>query len=86
MIERLSGEYNRGYTKAIQDIQEVFRYIVPDLKHHKKRITERTVNELLSCCLTNRERLRESQCGFIRFNGIRQEFEFYEPGGKDNDD
>lgn len=26
MLEKLSGDYIRGYTKAIQDMQEVFTY------------------------------------------------------------
>ena len=30
-MERLSGDYIKGYTKAIMDLQEVFRYIQPDL-------------------------------------------------------
>ena len=77
-IERLSGEYNRGYTKAIQDIQEVFKYIQSDLKHHHKTLTAKMSERLLDCCLKNRERLRESINGFIRFNSQKQDFEFYE--------
>lgn len=78
-MERLSGEYNRGYTKAIQDIQEVFIYIQSDLKHHHKALTAKMSERLLKCCLENRERLRESINGFIRYNGQKQDFEFYEP-------
>ena len=78
MLERLSGEYNRGYTKGIQDIIEVFDYIQGDLKHHKKRLTEKLAKDLLKCCLENRERLRESVNGFIRYNGKTEQFEFYE--------
>ena len=80
MFERLSGEYNRGYTKGIQDIIEVFDYIQGDLKHHKKRLTEKLAKDLLKCCLENRERLRESVNGFIRYNGKTAQFEFFEPG------
>ncbi len=79
MIERLSGEFNRGYTKAIQDIQEVFDYIDDDLRHHNKRLTHKLAKELISCCLMNREHLRESMNGFIRYNVSTNEFEFYEP-------
>ena len=81
-LERISGDFNRGYTKAIQDLIEVFDYIVSDLKHHHKKITEKSAKELLQCCLTNRERLRESTNGFIRYNGITKSFEFYEPNSK----
>lgn len=78
-IERLSGDFNRGYTRAIQDMIEIFNYIIPDLQHHHKRLTEKVAKELLQCCLENRERLRESVNGFIRYNGVTQSFEFYEP-------
>lgn len=37
-LDKLSGDYIRGYTKAIQDLQEVFTYIQPDLRHHHKNI------------------------------------------------
>lgn len=43
MLEKLSGDYIRGYTKAIQDMQEVFTYIQPDLKHHHKNINNKSV-------------------------------------------
>ena len=78
-FKRLSGDYNRGYTKAIQDIIEVFDYIQLDLKHHKKRITHKIVMDILRCCLENRERLRESINGFVRYNRSLEDFEFYEP-------
>lgn len=81
-MDRLSGDYNRGYTKAIMDIKEVFNYIQPDLLWHKKRLTPKLAVELINCCLDNRERLRESVRGFIRWNSRTQEFEFYEPGNK----
>ena len=79
MLERLSGDYNRGYTKAITDIQEVFRYIESDLNHHHKKITGKVAKELLQCCLENREKLRENFDGFIRWNCKKECFEFYEP-------
>lgn len=37
-FEKLSGDFIRGYTKALQDISEVFEYVNNDLKHHKKRL------------------------------------------------
>jgi len=85
-MERLSGEFNRGYTKAIMDIIEIFKYIEPDLKWHHKRINQKLANELLECCLTNRENVRESINGFIRWNNKNNCFEFYEPDrSKTND-
>ena len=78
-MERLSHDFNWGYTKAILDIQEVFKYIQPDLKHHHKTMTAGMAEKLLSCCLANREKLRESCDGFIRYSGYEQDFEFFEP-------
>ena len=80
MFERLSGEYNRGYTKAIQDIIEVFEYIEDDLRHHKKRMNYKLANEILNVCLANRELLRERiGDGFIRYNSRLGGFEYFEP-------
>lgn len=76
-FERLSGDYNRGYTKAIQDIQEVFEYIQSDLKHHHKNLNAKMSEDLLDCILSNRENLRENRNGFIRWNCITGKFEFY---------
>lgn len=78
-MDRLSGDYNRGYTRGIMDVKEVFEYIQYDLKHHNKRLTLNLMKQLLECCLENRENLRESQRGFIRYNGKTDSFEFYEP-------
>lgn len=78
-MERLSGEYNRGFTKGLLTIQEVIKYIQLDLAHHKKRLTPKLMDDLVQCCIENRERLRESINGFIRYNGTTKSFEFYEP-------
>lgn len=78
-FEYLSGEYNRGYRDAIVDITDVVMYIQIDLKRHNKRLTPALTERLLSCCLTNRERLRESVGGFIRWNKQKEDFEYYEP-------
>lgn len=82
MIEKLSGDYIRGYTKAIQDIQEIFTYIQPDLRSHHKNLTGKLSLSLLACCLSNREKLRERREGFIRFNGQSKDFEWYDTPGR----
>lgn len=78
----LSGDFNRGYTKAIMDVAEVFSYIQDDLKHHHKNLTAKSANELLECILQNRAQLREQHLsggrGFIRYNGKTQKFEWFE--------
>lgn len=77
MIDRLSADFNRGYRKAIIDIMDVFVYAERDLEDHRKRMNYKLAIELLTCCLDNRERLRESYTGFVRWNGKR--FEWREP-------
>ena len=76
-MERLSGDYIRGYTKAIQDITEIFEYIEADLNHHRKRFTNRVALQLLKAILENREAIREKRTWFIRWNGTKNAFEFF---------
>ena len=81
-FSRLSGEYNRGYTKAMQDIIEVFNYMNNDLKSHNMRMNYSWVDKILKCCLENREKLRENHNGFIRTEksetGKRDIVKYYE--------
>lgn len=79
MFEYLSGEFNRGFTKGLCTVKEVFDYIQYDLSHHNKRLTPKLMKRLIECCIENRERLRESVNGFIRWNCKKNDFEFYEP-------
>lgn len=68
-FERLSWDFNRGYTKAIQDITKVFAYVNEDLKHHKIKINNDLVVKILDCFLMNREKFRDDMgtgTGFIR--------------------
>lgn len=74
---RLSGEYNNGYRKAIMDVMEVFSYIEPDLRHHRKGMTFKMAQKLLKCILENREKVRDDWRGFIRFDGQKNDFEWF---------
>lgn len=65
-LPRLSGDYNKGYTKAIQNIIEVFEYINDDLKHNNMRMNYKWAEKILKCCLENRKKLRDDWNGFIR--------------------
>lgn len=78
-LPKLSGDYNKGYTKAIQDVTQVFDYIQSDLAHHHKRLNPKMMKELLKCILDNREKIRDEWNGFIRFNSKTQSFEFFNP-------
>ena len=64
--DKLSRDYIRGYTNAIQDIIEVFDYMNNDLKAHNIRMNYNWAEKILKCCLENREKLRENRDGFIR--------------------
>lgn len=76
MFERLDGGFVSGYTKAIMDIMDVFNYIEDDLRWHKKKITSKTVKEILKCFLENRETFREDQTRyFMRWNCKENKFE-----------
>ena len=77
MFKRLSGDFNRGYTKAIMDIAEVMKYIQDDLKYHHKTLNQKTINRLLEVILANRESLREDRNGFIRWNCKLNDFEWF---------
>ena len=79
-LERLSGDYNRGYTRAIQDIIEIFGYIQPDLEHHHKRMNQKLAIQLLNTILKERAKIRVFSGGFIRFNGQLNGFEYFKRG------
>ena len=82
-MDRLSGDYNRGYTKAIQDIIEVFTYILTDLRWHHKNLNAKTSIKLLQAILKNREMLSDDWGGFIRYNG-KDDFEWFNPNRDDS--
>lgn len=77
-FERLSGDYNRGYTRAIQDIIDIFGYVNDNLVFHKKRWNYRLIVELLSLILRCREVFRERRNYFIRWNCVDERFECLE--------
>ena len=58
-MERVSGDYIKGYTKAVQDTIEVFEYIQPDLKYHRKNLNGKLSLMLLKAILKHREEIRE---------------------------
>jgi hypothetical protein len=82
-LPRLSGDYNRGYSKAIQDIIEVFDYMNDDLKARNMRMNYNWAEKILRCCLENREKMRDDRNGFIRTEksegGKRDVVKWYEP-------
>lgn len=84
MFEKISGEFNKGYTRAIQDIIRVFEYADEDLRMHHKRTNHKIEMSLLKTILENRAKLREIYCnGFIRWNVQKQDWEWFETGKDD---
>lgn len=84
MIERLSGEYNRGYTKAIQDIIEIFEYVNFEIVTvRKKRMDYKTAMKLLKTILSERMNIRDRiGNGYIRWNVQKQDFEYFQRSDK----
>lgn len=78
-MDRLSGDFNRGYTKAIQDIIEHVEQSNADLRYHHKRMNEKLIISFLKCFLVNREKFREDWKGwFIRWNGQLNDWEIFQ--------
>lgn len=78
-MERLSGDFNRGYTKAIQDIEDTFVYVQHDLAGRNKRFNFKLIIRLLELFLNNRENFRENGDGFIRWNTKQEGLEYFNP-------
>lgn len=76
--ERLSGDYIRGYTKAIRDVEEIVISIHSALKIYKVKWSIKVIKELFECIMEHRAKIREQKNGFIRWNVVSKEFEWYE--------
>lgn len=83
-MERLSGDFNRGYTKAIQDMETVFNYVQNDLSSRKKKFNFKLIIRLLQLFLKYRENFRENGSGFIRWNLQMNDLEYYTPKRKED--
>lgn len=86
MYDYLSGDFIRGYTKAIHDIQAIFEYVQLDMRWHNKNLNYKYAVKLLKCILDSRMYLREQDnkvydkmAGFIRYNQSKDDFEYYDP-------
>lgn len=82
-VNYLSGDYNRGYTKAILDIIDVIKHVKYDLSMHHKTLNAKLIDELMKLYLDNRAAIRdEIGGGFIRWNCKLNKLEFYTPPKK----
>ena len=79
MRDPFNGDWIRGYTQAIQDIQDALPSIVYDLKYHHKQFNARWAKEFLAAFLEHRANLR-AELGFLRYNSQIDKIEyFYNP-------
>lgn len=78
-MERLSGDFNRGYTKAIQDMEDIFVYVQNDLTRNKKHLNFKFAVRILELVLRYRENFRENGNGFIRWNTKQNGLEYFNP-------
>lgn len=78
-MEMLSGDFVRGYTKAIQDMETEFKCVQDDLICYRKKMNYKFARDVLKLFKEHRENFRENQNGFIRWNVQRQELEFFNP-------
>lgn len=76
--ERLSGDYIRGYTKAIRDVEESVVSNLLALKVQKVKWSIKIIKELFECIMEHRAKIREKKNGFVRWNVISKKFEWYE--------
>lgn len=67
-MEVLDGMYIRGFTDGLREAQKIIGYIIPDIKKHKRRPTEKTLTEVFNVAFRYREELRENPNAFIRCN------------------
>lgn len=79
-MEKLSGDFIRGYTKAIKDLEDVVVQAQDDLTHCKKRLNYKLCIRLIKLFLEHRENFRENLDGFIRWNSQLNDFEFFKGG------
>lgn len=79
MRDFLNGDWIRGYTQAIQDMQDMLPSVASDFRYHHKTFNVKRMQEYLAEFLNNRAALREG-LGFLRYNGQLDKIEyFYNP-------
>lgn len=70
MFNKISREYNQGYTAALLDVERLLESedFILDLKVHKKTMTKKNLINLLKCLLEGRAILRENPDAWVRCN------------------
>ena len=78
-LVKLSGDYIRGYTKALQDMEQILPPVMADLKRCHRKLEGKHLHDFFRIVIEHRESLREEWDGFIRFNNQKKELEWYVP-------
>lgn len=79
MIKRLSGDYNRGYSRALLDLSDEAARVQEDCALARKRFGYPLMKQLLALFIQHRENFREGGTGFIRLNRQSGRLEYYDP-------
>lgn len=79
---RLSGDFNRGYLRALLDLSETMPPLCDDLLRCRIPLRTKRIREMLGMYLKCREQLRE-QRGFLRWNVKEKEFEWFDPNSSE---
>lgn len=77
MIEKLDGNYIRGYTQALVDLLNDLPGVYADCNYHKVKMNQKQMEKYIQKRIENRENLRENLQGFIRYNGVKKEWEWF---------
>lgn len=72
-------QYPKRYTKAILDISDTFRYVNQEFGWRKIRWNYKLIEQVMTLCLKHRHEIEDGLPGFIRWNTISKELEWYIP-------
>ena len=80
MPEKIEFGYAHGYTQGMMRVLDAIETVSADLKHHKRRFTQKEIAAMVKAMITDREKLRENPFAFVRCNNEKKDgWEVYEP-------
>lgn len=78
-MERLSGDFNRGYTAALMDVSSLIPVVVAELKRVRRVGNLKYWEAAMALIVEHRAEMRDKRAGFVRWNFERKELEWYAP-------
>lgn len=80
MPEKIEFGYAHGYTQGMMRVLDAIETVSIDLKHHKRRFTQKEMSAMIKAMIADREKLRENPFAFVRCNNEKKDgWEVYEP-------